>query len=178
MILNHDDKYFTYLEKKAKLMKLRVVSFGFNKKANVHPITKLKNKTKRNLSIKVMNKVFKCEIKNLNIYNLLASLALLNVFNLNIENITKHLKKYEPTEGRGKIHNVKRYNKNFKLIDESYNANPLSVRSAINNFNFIKKQNFKKYLLLATSLEKSVIHTFIKSITVQILTKYSKGSKI
>ena len=62
-----------------------------------------------------MNKVFKCEIKNLNIYNLLASLALLNVFNLNIKNITKHLKKYEPTEGRGKIHNVKRFNKNFNV---------------------------------------------------------------
>ena len=100
-----------------------------------------------------MNKVFRCEIKNLNIYNLLASLALLDVFNLNIENITKHLKKYEPTEGRGKIHNVKRYNKNFKLIDESYNANPLSVRNAINDFNSIKKQNFKKYLLLGDMLE-------------------------
>ena len=153
LIINHDDKYFTYLEKKAKLMKLKVVSFGFDKKANVHPITITKNKTKRNLSIRVMNKVFKCEIKNLNIYNLLASLALLNVFNLNIKNITKHLKKYEPTEGRGKIHNVKRFNKNFKLIDESYNANPLSVRSAINDFNAIKKQNFKKYLLLGDMLE-------------------------
>ena len=153
LILNHDDKYFTYLEKKAKLMKLKVVSFGINKKANVHPIKISKKKNKRNLSIKVMNKVFRCEIKNLNIYNLLASLALLDVFNLNIENITKHLKKYEPTEGRGKIHNVKRYNKNFKLIDESYNANPLSVRNAINDFNSIKKQNFKKYLLLGDMLE-------------------------
>ena len=39
-----------------------------------------------------------------------------------------------PSEGRGKIHNVKRYRKNFKLIDESYNANPLSVRNAIKNY--------------------------------------------
>ena len=44
-----DDKYFTYLEKKAKLMKLKVVSFGFNKKANIH--YNIKKKTKRNLSI-------------------------------------------------------------------------------------------------------------------------------
>ena len=41
--------------------------------------------------------------------------------------------KYEPTEGRGKIYKIKRYNKRFKLIDESYNANPLSVKIAINN---------------------------------------------
>ena len=41
----------------------------------------------------------------------------------------------------------------FKLIDESYNANPLSVKIAINNFNFIKKQKSKKYLLLGDMLE-------------------------
>ena len=44
----------------------------------------------------------------------------------------------EPVEGRGKIHTIKRYNKKFKLIDESYNANPLSVKNAINSFNSIK----------------------------------------
>ena len=43
--------------------------------------------------------------------------------------------------------------KNFKLIDESYNANPLSVKNAIKNFNFIKKNKFKKYLLLGDMLE-------------------------
>ena len=49
----------------------------------------------------------------------------------------------------GKVHKIKRYNKNFKLIDESYNANPLSVKTAIRNFKSIKKLNFKKlYFLL------------------------------
>ena len=43
--------------------------------------------------------------------------------------------------------------KNFKLIDESYNANPLSVKNAIDNFSSIKKQKFKKYLLLGDMLE-------------------------
>ena len=43
--------------------------------------------------------------------------------------------------------------KKFKLIDESYNANPLSVKNAISNFNSIKKKKFKKYLLLGDMLE-------------------------
>ena len=43
--------------------------------------------------------------------------------------------------------------KKFKLVDESYNANPLSVKNAIKNFQLIKKQNFKKYLLLGDMLE-------------------------
>ena len=62
-------------------------------------------------------------------------------------------KKFESPEGRGKKYSISRYNKKFKLIDESYNANPLSVKNAINNLNLIKKYNFKKYLLLGDMLE-------------------------
>ena len=66
------------------------------------------------------------------------------MLNLNIEKkVIKKFSTYNPIDGRGKIHKIKRYNKKFKLIDESYNANPLSVKNAINNFNNIKKQNFK-----------------------------------
>ena len=39
------------------------------------------------------------------------------------------------------------------MIDESYNASPFSVKNAINNFSFIKKGKFKKYLLLGDMLE-------------------------
>ena len=45
-------------------------------------------------------------------------------------------------------------NKTFKLIDESYNANPLSVKEAINNLSKIKTlNNSKKYILLGDMLE-------------------------
>jgi len=53
----------------------------------------------------------------------------------------------------GRIYDIKRYNKRFKLIDESYNANPSSVKNAIKNFRSFKKSNFKKYLLLGDMLE-------------------------
>ena len=39
------------------------------------------------------------------------------------------------------------------MIDESYNANPLSTKNAINKFNSIKKVKFKKYLILGDMLE-------------------------
>ena len=48
---------------------------------------------------------------------------------------------------------ISRYKKRFKFIDESYNANPLSVKNAINKLNLIKKENFKKYLILGDMLE-------------------------
>ena len=80
-------------------------------------------------------------------------MALLKVLKLNLSKVTKFYRKYEATEGRGKIHKINRYKKNFKLIDESYNANPISVKNAIINLNSIKKQKFKKYLILGDMLE-------------------------
>ena len=153
IILNRDDKYFDYLKKKAMSKKLKIVSFGINKNSDVFLMSKQKNKKKHILNIKIKDKIYKIENNNINIYNILSSLALLKVLNLNITKIINLYKRYEPTEGRGKIHNIKRYNKKFKLIDESYNANPLSVKNAIKNLNSIKKQKFKKYLLLGDMLE-------------------------
>ena len=99
------------------------------------------------------NKKISLEIKNINIYNVLASLAVIEELNYNLNDVKKIFKNYEPTEGRGKTHIISRYNKKFKLIDESYNANPLSVKNAINSFDIIKKEKYKKYLILGDMLE-------------------------
>ena len=44
-------------------------------------------------------------------------------------------------------------NKNINLIDESYNSNPLSLKSAILNFEKIEPKKSKKYLLIGDMLE-------------------------
>ena len=153
IILNRDDKFFSYLANKAKSRKLKIVTFGKNKKSDVHPVKISKSKNLIKMVVKIQNKNLNLYAKNINIYNLLASLALLEALKLNPEIIKNIFQNYEPTKGRGRRHHVKRYNKKFQLIDESYNANPLSVRNAINNFNLIKKEKFKKYLILGDMLE-------------------------
>ncbi len=153
IILNRDDKYFSYLHRKAKFKNLKVTSFGMSRQSDVHPILIKKNSSETKLILNIKGKIFKTQIKNINIYNVLASLALLKELNLNLEKILNYFKYYEPTEGRGRIYDIKRYNKRFKLIDESYNANPSSVKNAIKNFRSFKKSNFKKYLLLGDMLE-------------------------
>jgi len=153
IILNRDDKYFTSLEKKAKKNNLKIVTFGINIKSNVQLVSKSKKRDHELLIIKIKEKILRVKIKNINFYNVLSSLALLDELNLNLNTIINDFKNYEPSEGRGKIHNIKRYKKNFKLIDESYNANPISVKNAIQKLGSIKKQKFKKYLLLGDMLE-------------------------
>ena len=153
IILNQDDRFFKYLYKKSKLKKLKIITFGKDKKSDIYPIRTIKHNNLIKVSIKVKKKKIDLEIKDINIYNVLASLAVLNELNLNLNDFKKIFKNSEPTEGRGKIHLISRYNKRFKLIDESYNANPLSVKNAINKFNSIKKGNQKKYLILGDMLE-------------------------
>jgi len=48
---------------------------------------------------------------------------------------------------------VKLFKKNLYLVDESYNSNPLSLKSALKNFDMIKVDNSKKHLLLGDMLE-------------------------
>ena len=151
LILNRDDKYFTYLKRKAELRKIKIISFGLKKNSDIQLISK--SKDRKHLIVKVKNETCKIKIKNINIYNVLASLAVLNELNLNFKEIINKYKNSEPTEGRGRIYNITKYKKKFKLVDESYNANPLSVKNAIKNLNSIKKQNFKKYLILGDMLE-------------------------
>ena len=124
-----------------------------SKKSDFHPFSINKIKKKKILKVKVGKKILKLQIKKINIYNILSSLAVIKELNLDCNKIINYYKSYEPVDGRGKIHNIKRYNKNFKLIDESYNANPLSVKNALQNFNSIQKNKFKKYLLLGDMLE-------------------------
>jgi MurE/MurF fusion protein len=153
IFLNRDDRFFKFFYKKAKSRSLKVVTFGMKKNSNIHPIKIKKLRRETHVSIKIIDKVIKLKIKDINIYNVLSSLAILNEFGLDLDKTVQMYKNFEPSDGRGKIHKIKRYKKNFILINESYNANPLSVKNAINNFSLIKKNKFKKYLLLGDMLE-------------------------
>ena len=124
-----------------------------NKKSDVYLTSVLKRKGHNFLNIKVKNSNVRLKTKNINIYNILASLTLIQELNLDLKKLSNCFKKVDPIEGRGKIHIISRYSKKFKLVDESYNANPLSVKTAIKNFKSIKKEKFKKYLILGDMLE-------------------------
>ena len=150
IILNRDDKFFNYLKRKSQSRNLKIVSFGGSKKSNVSFTL---NRDSNSFLIKTKDEIFPLKTKNINVYNVLSSIALLKELNLNPKKIIKYYKIHQPSEGRGRIYEINRYDKKFKLIDESYNANPLSVKNAIKNFSSIKKNKFKKYLLLGDMLE-------------------------
>jgi len=156
LILNRDDRYFNYFSKLAKKRKINILSFGKSNKSNARLIENKFYKDYNRLHFRVLDKNIYVKIKKFNpliIFNALFALLTLYVLKLDLTKIINFPNHFQLVEGRGKTHFISRYKKNFHFIDESYNANPSSVKNAINNFSNIKKSHKKKFLLLGDMLE-------------------------
>jgi murE/murF fusion protein len=92
-------------------------------------------------------------INESNLYNLLATLASINLYT-DIKDLKKDIfLNLKTPNGRGDISKIKLNDKNFFLVDETYNSNPLSLKTAIENYDKIESNNSKKYLILGDMLE-------------------------
>ena len=81
LILNRDDRFFDFLNKKASVKKIKVITFGTSKQADISLVKTKKYKKIKKVTIRVKDKILRLNIKDINIYNILASLAVLNEFN-------------------------------------------------------------------------------------------------
>ena len=159
-----------------------------DKSATVNLDSILKKKSKYKISINIhktkkyfyFNSFYENDLKNL-----LATITIISIYK-DISKLDKNLfYNHKVASGRGDIVKVKLFNKFIYLIDESYNSNPLSLQSALKNFNMIKVDNIKKHLLLGDMLElgkyskklhtevgKSINKTSLKN--VNIIGKHTK----
>ena len=157
VILNKDDKFFRFLSNKAKKRGIRVISFSSKQKANISLLESKMIKNYYRLKIIVKNKIFYFNTKystNNFISNILACISVLSVLNLDLKSMKNKFANFSIPNGRGDIKIVKKFQKKFKFIDESYNANPLSMSSAIQNMNYYKREgNIKKLVFLGDMLE-------------------------
>ena len=157
IILNADDNFFWLHKKLAIKRNLKILSFGIrNKNSNIKLLNIKKEANKYKVTIKINNFKTYFLIQNdfqNNILNILATLAVMSIY-LDISKIDKNIfNNFKTPKGRGDISKIKLNNKSLNLIDESYNSNPLSLKSAILNFDKIKSSKSKKYLLLGDMLE-------------------------
>ena len=157
IILNKDDNFFNFLSKKAKNCRIKVISFSSKQQADIFLLRIVKTKSYYKLAVSVRKKLFyfySNNITNSFINNSLACIAILYTLNLNLNNIKKTFLSFAIPNGRGDITVVKKFKKIFKFIDESYNANPLSMSSAIKNIdNYKRKVDMRKFIFLGDMLE-------------------------
>ena len=77
-----------------------------------------------------------------------------NILHLSEQSANEQVTQLNAFKKNRDIKLVKKFKKKFKFIDESYNANPLSMTSALKNMNYYKrKNNAKKIVFLGDMLE-------------------------
>ena len=157
IILNSDDEFYDFHKKIAKDRNLKVFSFSMKKKnsdASLHSIKKEGRKYKVcvNIDKKKLYFYFSSTFES-NLKNFLATLLVMKIYK-KLDKVDKNFFfDYESPEGRGDMSKIKIDKKNIFLIDESYNSNPLSLNSAIKNFDKINPKVSKKHLILGDMLE-------------------------
>ncbi|MDC1129224.1 bifunctional UDP-N-acetylmuramoyl-L-alanyl-D-glutamate--2,6-diaminopimelate ligase MurE/UDP-N-acetylmuramoyl-tripeptide--D-alanyl-D-alanine ligase MurF [Candidatus Pelagibacter sp.] len=157
LILNKDDKFYNLHKQIGLKKKLRILSFSLKNKSattNLNSISKKKSKYKISINVNkkkiyfFSNSIFENDLKNL-----LATITIISIFK-DIHKLDKNIfYDHKTTNGRGDIVKIKLFKKFFYLVDESYNSNPLSLKSALINFDMIKVDNSKKHLVLGDMLE-------------------------
>ena len=157
IVLNSDDNFYSYHKRLAMKKKLKVISFGIENKssmARLIKIRKMKNKYELFFNINNVNVSFYSNNNNKsNLYNILATLTLINSYQ-DIKKLKKNIfLGFKIPNGRGDISKIKLKDKKIFLVDETYNSNPLSLKTAIENYNKILLKNSKKYLILGDMLE-------------------------
>ena len=157
IVLNSDDNFYSYHKRLAMKKKLKVISFGIENKssmARLIKIRKMKNKYELFFNINNVNVSFYSNNNNKsNLYNILATLTLINSYQ-DIKRLKKNIfLGFRIPNGRGDISKIKLKDKKIFLVDETYNSNPLSLKTAIENYNKILLKNSKKYLILGDMLE-------------------------
>ncbi len=188
IILNADDNFFALHKKIAFRKNLKTLSFGIkNKNSHIKLIDLKKIGRKFKIIIQINNLKTYFYISNdfqSNIYNILASLAVMSIF-LDISKINKNIFiDFKIPNGRGDISKIKIKNKKINLIDESYNSNPLSLKSAILNYSKINSKNSKKFLLLGDMLELGNLSKKLHQSIVPIINRtnidkvFVRGNKI
>ena len=153
IILNSDCKYFNKLKKIAKKNKLKIITFGLEKKSDYY----LKEFHNGYCYVKCNKNIVKFRLRNFStayIYNILIVLAVISLLNLNVKKIIKKFNNFKEIKGRGNLVKVRNKNKKFMIIDDSYNSNPLSLKHSIQRLNIMDDKKFKnKIIILSEMLE-------------------------
>ena len=157
LILNKDDKFYNFHKNIGLKRNLKILSFSLKNKSattNLDSISKVKSKYKVSININnekiyfYSNSFFENDLKNL-----LAAITIIAIFK-DIHKLDRNIfYDYKKINGRGDIVKVKLFKKSFYIVDESYNSNPLSLKSALINFDMINVNNSKKHIVLGDMLE-------------------------
>lgn len=132
LIVNGDDEFLSKLNKKD--FEFRIIKFGFGKSNDIIAYDYSSDSKNSIFKVKAEKREFIVEIPAIgrhNVLNCLAAIAISIELNLSNQEIQKGLKSFKPSKLRIDIREVN----GAKLINDSYNANPESMKAVIESLN-------------------------------------------
>jgi UDP-N-acetylmuramoyl-tripeptide--D-alanyl-D-alanine ligase len=142
-VINADDKFADLWKKLADPRK--IITFGLEQSADVHG-----ERILNGFKLNYLNQTIEIKLNLLgkhNIMNALAASAVGIANNIKLETIKSALENMNPEHGRME---TKKGLNGSKVIDDTYNSNPLSFKAAIES---ISKEKLKKILVLGDMRE-------------------------
>jgi UDP-N-acetylmuramoyl-tripeptide--D-alanyl-D-alanine ligase len=133
-ILNADDPWFEFLRGEAIRAGARVLTFGSHDEADAELLTFSAGEDSARVTARIGGQSLSFPLRQSGYHGGLNSLAvLLMLAELGVDRQTslRAVSSFTPLEGRGAARQIHLPDGAFTLIDESYNANPLSVGAAL-----------------------------------------------
>ena len=155
-IINSDNVWRDFLVTEAKKVNAKIHLFGCSKISNTQII---KLVAENEGSTVCYDKIKNWHLKYLNTTqaeNAIASISVIKELKLSTSKVTKVISNLKPLSGRGEklIINFDNDKKTI-IIDDSYNANPASMKAALYNFNNLRKKHpkFEAVVIIGDMLE-------------------------
>ena len=155
-IINSDNIWKNFLITEAKKVNAKIHLFGHAKISNTQIITLINEKEGSTICY---DKIQNWHLKYLNTTqaeNVIASISVIKELKLPTKKITKLISQLKPLSGRGEklIINFNSKQKTI-IIDDSYNANPSSMKAALYNFKNlrIKHHELEAVVIIGDMLE-------------------------
>ena len=165
LIINNDTNFSQYIRNKAKRIGIQnIITYGIGINNNIRLLNYSLKNQKYLVEAACFGKKISWHMPDLGehwIHNSLSVLGLAVYFKIDFSKILSALSAFKVPKGRGNIINLKYKDKNFLIIDDSYNSNPASLIASLKNFSKLKVFG-KKFLVLGDMLElgkeSKVIH--------------------
>lgn len=153
VVLNRDMKEFPVVYEQVRKYNNHIITYGFHEEADCHIIDVKETKEKSQITASILGEEIKGTTK-LNgqamIQNIVGVLTILKLMDIPLTSVLDHIVDYMPSEGVHRFENYTTYdNKEFTLLDDSWNATGIAMIEAIKLFgNKVSYYQGKKIAIL------------------------------
>jgi UDP-N-acetylmuramoyl-tripeptide--D-alanyl-D-alanine ligase len=156
-IIPRDTVWYEYLLGRGKERGVEILSFGEHPLSDIRLVSAKYGPSGSDLIVSIRGQDVRCAptVPGKHIaQNILASLAAVHALEADVERAAADLSSWRPPAGRSHIQDLKLANCSVQIIDDSFNANPVSMKAAIELLGLVvPKAGGRRIAVLADMLE-------------------------